>query len=272
MKRRALWLALALLLVVNALVLTGIARNRTGTPEATLTLTERELFLGINADREENNGVALELDWNREAEWFDQAKLTELGFHPAPDPADAVARGRINRSLPKKAFVVLEYEGEAWRRYQERKERELAELQEKLRQGKVEAENAEHQLGQIEGELRAGSRLFAVDAGRDPRQLRGRYPDNSRYIIAPALVRMTDYPVVDTAAFHGMIESILVDTLHVPRDLQAPLLGLPEQSGFYRGYRHYTPGEELRPRYEVRVHWGQRYEPWVAEVRLIEGE
>jgi hypothetical protein len=272
MKCRHLWLALFLLLMVNAVVLAGVARNRAGTPEATLTLTERELVLGIRADREENNGVALELDWNRETEWFDPAKLTELGFEPRANQDKVVATGRTSRSLPKKVFVILEYEGESWLRYQEQKERELAELLERLRQGTIEDKIAEKQQAQIEGKLRAGSRLFVVDAGTDPRQLRGRYPDTGRYIIVSALARMNVHSEQGKLIIRGTIDSILVDSLHVPRDLHIRLLGLPTKSSFSRGYRYYTPGEDLRPRYEVRVHWGQRHVPWITDVRLIGGE
>jgi hypothetical protein len=33
--------------------------------------------------------------------------------------------------------------------------------------------------------------------------------------------------------------------------------------------RFYSPDRELTPRYEVRVNWGGKLEPWVEEVRLV---
>jgi hypothetical protein len=96
-----------LVLVANVWVLVGVARNRAGRPDAELELTERELRLVRLG--EENSGVALDLEWegprprppDAPAGWFDEAKLRELGFDP----------GQFSRaSLPKDAFVVLEYQ------------------------------------------------------------------------------------------------------------------------------------------------------------------
>jgi len=95
-----------LVLVADAWVLVGVARNRAGQPDSTLELTERELRLVRLG--EENSGVALDLEWEGPRRrppdappgWFDETKLRELGFDP----------GQLSRSsLPKDAFVVLEY-------------------------------------------------------------------------------------------------------------------------------------------------------------------
>jgi hypothetical protein len=271
MSRRPLWFALALVLAVNAFVLAGVVRNRAGAPDAALTLTERELGLSVGHSREENNGVALELDWNageHPLDWFDQGKLAELGFDDTQG-TDSDPRPSAARALPKKAFVVLEYEGAAWERYKLRKEQELFELLEDLRQGKIETDQAEDQRAQIEGSLRAGSRLFAVDAGIDPEKLRERYPDRERYIIAPAMVRANEQWEEERRVLRGHVSAILTDTFHVPSDLHPPLMALPSQGRLSR-YQYYQPGQDLRPRYEVRVGWGKRYEPWVAGVSLIE--
>ena len=64
MKRYGIMTALLLLLVVNGIVLGGVYYNRSGIPEATLTMTERELPLAYNYRHKENSGVTLRLNWH----------------------------------------------------------------------------------------------------------------------------------------------------------------------------------------------------------------
>jgi hypothetical protein len=273
MKRAHLWLALALLISVNALVLVGIARNRSGRPDAELTLTERELPLRMGGSREENTGLSLTLRWRSDfvAEWFGAAKLTELGFLPrayGKDPAEWNDRRR--RALPKKAFVVLEYEGSAWRRYQEKKQEELAGLRGRSPGNADKAEERKRRKRYIESELQTGSRLFAVDTGLDPERLRSRYPDGARYLIVPAQLRMTYHVKNKVVTPQGYISSILVDELHLSRDLAAPLIALPNKGRPRPGY-DYLKWAKPVPRYEVTVRWGRRHEPWVVAVKVLSG-
>ncbi len=271
MSRRPLWFALGLVFAVNAVVLAGVARNRAGSPETALTLTERELVLNSGFDREENSGGALKLIWSEyPLDWFDEEKLAELGLATAPSQAPpAETHYRASRELPKKAFVVLEYEGSAWERFKGEKEQELVKLQEELDSGKIEKDASENQRAQIEGVLRAGSRLFAIDAGSDPGQLRQRYPERGRYIVVPALVRVNEIWEDGKRRLNGDVGEILTDSLHLRRDLHTPLLALPAE-GRLSNYMYHQPGRELRPRYEVQVEWGKRLEPWVVGVKIIE--
>jgi len=268
MKSRHLWLALVLVLATNAFVLIGVVRNRAGAPEALLTLTERELSLSSGHNRDENSGVALHLSWNRDAsikEWFDRAKLAKLGIDLPPVPREAET---FRWPLPKKVFLVLEYEGAAWLRFKEENEQELTALEEEMRQGQTDEQNIKNRRFRIERMLHAESRLFAVDAGTDPHQLRQRYPDNHRYLIVAALVRATSDYEDQQEILRGRVDCLLVADLHVPRELHAPLLDLPP-SGALFNYREDQPKAAPRPRYEVEVRWGQRHEPWVTEVRRI---
>jgi len=275
MMRREVWMALLLIAAVNALLLAGVARNRTGAPEATLTLTERELPLAADLDAGENSGVALRLDWRRyDADWgwFDRQKLAEVGFEPEPALRPDGEGGDYRLPLPRKAFAVLEYDGEAWARHKAKREQELAELTAKEESGAKTVEQAQNERRQIEGDLRAGSRLFVVDAGADPEALRSRYPERSRYAVVAAEVGLRPYwgPGPDRKAVpQGYVAEVLVDALHLRRDLQAPLYGLKTEGRLTPGMRYYGPERVLAPRYTVRVHWGGRLEPWVEEVRAV---
>jgi hypothetical protein len=146
MNRRALYAALGLLIAVNAVVLLGVVRNRSGEPDAVLTLTEREMPLSWPFRHEENTGVSLHLNLNSDIEaqrWFDEAKLAELGFDTGHFRESD--NWRVYRELPRKAFVVLEYDGEAWERHRQRQLQEIENLVVKVREGKLKPEEAENQ-------------------------------------------------------------------------------------------------------------------------------
>ncbi|NIQ95229.1 MAG: DUF4824 family protein, partial [Desulfuromonadales bacterium] len=166
----------------------------------------------------------------------------------------------------------LEYEGRAWRRHKKKQEAELVKLRRKAERGEIDAEQAKRERGQIDADLRAGSRLFAVDVGSDPQMLRSQYPDGGRYIIAPALVRLSYRSEGRQRRPYGIVDSVLVDRLHVPRSLAEPLLALPEEGRLYRGYVYYQRGKTLAPRYSVQVRWGRGFEPWIAGVQLLKGD
>lgn len=275
--RRPMLLALALLLVVNAFVLAGVAWNRRGTPDAALLMTERELPLAWDWKRYENSGVALQLNWNQareEWDWFDRAKLDELGIATAGlDGADA---SRRDRSLPVQAFAVLEYEGPAWERFKARQETMRGELDGEVAAGKLTSEEADRRRKEIAFALELGSRLFAVDVGRDAEALRSRYPDRARYLIAPAEMRAAlsgrDRHQADNPErhIHGRIGRILTDAVHVPRPFHAVLEGVPEHERLhlYRGY--YDDNAPTRAHYQVRIAFGRRYEPWVESIEPLE--
>lgn len=275
MNRRAPYVALGLLIVVNVVVLLGVARNRSGEPDAVATLTERELPLSWSFRHEENTGVSLHLNVNSDSEeqkWFDEAKLAELGF-------DTRNRGKedrwlVYRELPREAFVVLEYDGEAWQRHRRRELEEIEGLAVKVLEGKLKAEEAENQKQEKLFRLSIASRLFTIDAGSDPGVLRRRYVDRSRYIILPARLRMMVDWRCDSEGekgeehFCGLVQQILVDELHVPRKLHRELLALPEKSRIRPGYTSFDPKDPARVRYRVQVAVGRRLEPWVKAIEI----
>lgn len=279
MNRKYLYVALGLLLAVNMVVLVGVARNRSGVPDASLTLSERELPLSWNFRDQENTGVSLQLNVNvgsGEQQWFNESKLVELGFDTRYD-RDGKS-GYAKRVLPKKAYVVLEYDGDAWQRYRQRQIDEIAAIPRKVAQGKLESENAESQIREKRFQLSVASRLFSVDAGLDPVVLRDRYPDRGRYIIVPAQVRMeTDWHARSSGrqsvrSVFGRVQQILVDQLHVPRNLTRGLQSLSGNSRIQPGYTYYNVESPARIRYQVEVAFGQRMEPWVEGIKIFNEE
>ncbi len=276
MKNRYLLIALVLIVFVNGILLLGVADNRSGDAEATLILTERELNFRTTYQKEENSGVSLQLNWNRfppKLSWFDAQKLTDLGFDIKAIKQNIQEWDYYQRLLPKRAYVVLEYAGDAWHNYQIEKETEIDELKRKTPADEKKAEQLASQIGRIHQDLRSRSRLFAVDVGPDPDVLRQHYPDRSHFAIVAAKVR-AGYSNTDELKVHGRIEQLLVSRLHVPLSLQMPLVGLQPRASF--SVYDATPGvRNWQPRYSVTVKWGSRFEPWVEAVVLTpagEGE
>ena len=262
MRRRGPILAAAVVVVANAIALSGVAHNRTGAPEAELLLTERELPLAPWSD--ESTGVFLRLEWQRslpgsgpEWPWFDRAKLESLGFDLSRWEREA--RERYGRIVPRRAYVVLEYDGPAWARW-------------------LEARVTGPKETPPDSSRISASRLVPIDVGRDPGELRRLYPEPLRHLIAPAIVGAgpTEDAPGGKVVLGGHIQFILVSEIHVPKHLGASLAALraedaaaADAAGLGRRggpvpQRRHTP-----PRYEILLRYGARHEPWVAEVRRL---
>ncbi len=195
MRRLGPFLAGALLLVTNMVVLLGVASNRRGEPDASVVLTERELRIAYG--EKENSGMSLNLNWSvadaggdREPGWFDRKKLEEVGFDCRLPVSDPSAELRYAKALPLERFAVLEFEGEAWTRWLAGQEEAIRDLEVRVARGEQAPKALEERRKELASDRIGHSRLFAVDVGRDASVLRGRYPDRSRYIVAGAVLRL----------------------------------------------------------------------------------
>ena len=279
MRRVGLFGALALLVVVNTVVLAGVAWNRWGQPEATLRLTERELGLPYRYLRsEENSGLALALtvfDDSHAPDWLDEQKLRALGFRPERYyAADQLGYARDKRALPRRAYVVLELDGPAWRAALRQRERELAELDRKIELGEATVAQRQSQQESLEWMRHSRSRLVAVDAGDDALVLRDRYPDRSRYLIASAEFRMridrsrTAETAKGGPVVRGHTGRIHSSQIHLPKQHRVALESLLGGDMRRRGRRGARSVESAR--YAVTLHYGKRYEPWVAGISRLD--
>lgn len=278
MKRSGLLLTIVFLIIVNIIVMAGVAANRRGVPDASLELTERELPMAWVSHADENTGVALKLNWNLlEADWswFDHDKLAEFGINIEKlTPDDDNYR---YRHLPVPGFAVLEHEGESWKTFIGKRLKERKKLEGNVTDKTMTVEVAERRRKQIDNELRLASRLFIIDAGNDPDSLRLKYPDGSRFLILPAEIRLNWNwePSTNGArkqSYRGSVSRILVDTIHVPSQFHATLEELPEQGRIFPHMSYYNPEEQLGgPRYSVRLNTGSRYEPWIVAIMATQG-
>jgi hypothetical protein len=273
-RHRTLIAGLALIVLTNAVVLAGVAYNRSGEPEATLRLTERELGVtnyGMWAG--EKSGIGLNLQWRLprreadrssyfygfwggEAAWLDEAKLRELGFEPPPPGLPEERRGR--REKERAVTLVLEYDGPAYQAVLKLAQEAAA----KERAGGGKPKGAyDSAVEWLEREERSGSRLFAVDAGLDADALRAKYPDRGRYAIAEGRVRPYYRPNVVNPKTSGHVTAVSVPSINVPleyRSLFAPFANTP-----------YHLQQKGGPRYEATLSYGKRLEPHLTGAKRL---
>jgi hypothetical protein len=121
------------------------------------------------------------------------------------------------------------------------------------------------------------SRLFAIDAGSDPKSLRKQYSDQSKHIITPAVFGISRYftstkkdqsQPLQKYYLRDWIQKISIPEIHVSSDYR---------SFFKSDIKSYTktylprnkPLSGLEPRYQVTLNYGKRYEPWIADVKKL---
>jgi len=259
---------------VNYTALSRVADNRQGQPDAHLWLTERELP-NIHWFSQGSSGMGLRLVWRTlsrtdndvyddRPSWLGGKKLEELGFQYA-DAAPATER-RQGAMLSREVYIVLEYNGSAYLEMARRAQREMDNGEEAVRAnpGDKSLQSARQQAKKrLRMEHVSQSRLFAVDAGMDPQRLRASYPDASRFIVAPGLVRLT-YRIENGRAWAtGQIAAISVDEVHVPLNHRLALEKIIQDEKT-------SSREGKLPRYQVELLYGSRREPWIAAVRPLE--
>jgi hypothetical protein len=268
--------AAALLLAVNGWVLAGVARNRLGDPDATLTLSERELQVRRATGRENSGmGVLLEVNaWQpgqpveiryQWTAWLPPQRLAELGFDLAL-PASTEEAYRLARRQPaRRGWAVIQLGGSVRERWEAGLRGAIEDLDRALATGEQGSWKKEERR-QLERELRDGSRLFMVDAGPDPVALRASYPDRTAFLILAAEIHL-DVSVERGATvcvpqhchFSGRV-SLLTDELQVPRHLQHLLPPTPHP-------RITADEDPPRPRFEAVIRSGARREPWLESIR-----
>ncbi len=270
--------AFLLVVIVNVIVLGGVYYNRSAKPQALVLLTEREIRLSYNRNTE-NSGLSLHVVWrtyqknadytyysNGSPDWFDEEKLSQLGFDTERYKRSIADYTDHFRPLPKKVFLVLENNSPLHDRALADAEAEL-ETAKKSYAGNPDDNDLKYRMERAEknwhSEQVARSRLFVVDAGRDVTRLRQQYSDEKRYIIAPGIVRMTRVTIDKADVLRGFVVNLAVERIHLPLSLRQ------EFEPFLMNSVRYWESEE-EPRYQVQLAYGRKYEPWIISVEPFE--
>ena len=268
----------AILVATNTVVLSGVASNRSGEPESQITLTERELPPPYQVHKE-NSGLALRLTWRalgrtdgykrssnwRAPAWLGPEKLKALGF-PLNDDFDAGNGSALyKKPLPKEVFIVLENAGMHYREAVKRAEQALERVEKPFRL-KPDDQTLRNQYEEAANALKlersTKTRLFAVDAGLDAKKLRAKYGDRTRFIITKGLVKPGIQQHKDKTEVFGYISKLSVATINVP-------LKQRQLFDFIRTQNDSQDSDLRRPRYEVKLIYGRRLEPWILSVRSL---
>lgn len=143
MRQRGVFIAVGLVLLANALVLAGVAYNRSGEPDTVMTLTEREMPVSTGYLSQENSGVSLRIDAFHSSylagrggsyydafSWLDREKLESLGFNFEKQVSGDGRYDYHKRLLPRRTFAVLEFDGAAWDARKKTLEERLSSLDE----------------------------------------------------------------------------------------------------------------------------------------------
>ena len=272
-RRRTLIAGVSLILAVNAIALSGVAYNRSGEPECTVQLSERELQAPGRWKNKENSGVALSLRWRVDggtgaqeayygygsAAWLDKAKLAALGFDVAQDQNPA---GRtFKQQQTKEVLLVLELDGQAYRQSLERA-RKKADDEEKLNEAnpgnKEFAQRMKAAKERLMREELENTRLFAIDAGLDAQALRAQYPDRAHFLIVRGQIRPQQVTRNRQERLTGSISAISVSQINVPVEFQ-PVLMQTEQ-----------PNKLAR--FKATVAYGKLLEPWIVALSETRGD
>jgi hypothetical protein len=283
--RRFTLAGLAVIVAVNAIALAGALYNRSGEPESTLVLTDRELTIPYSDPdaKRENTGLSVRLEWcaarshmrsrgedliyngtgcyDRSPRWLDSARLAAFGFDLDRDPRAAGSPEYYNRQRPRPAFVVLELAGPAYRAMLE-EYRVLSAAADSARLAYPDsmplqrrAKTAHDGFTSFE---RQSTRLFAVDAGPSLDELRARYPDRRVYAIVRGTVRprvmFADLPIV-----LGEIRDVDPTRIHVPKQFRPGFEGLLPRSSYPR-----SRGSAQAQSREFTIAFGKRLEPWMV--------
>jgi hypothetical protein len=278
MRKRGIFCAIGLLLVINAFVLAGVQYNRSGDSDAYMTLTERELRTAYTY-QEDNSGKSLRIQTHHNIytalgtsidDRFgtsDREKLEAIGF----DFSDAHMGNNDTddyfKQLPRKAYTVLEFDGSSWEEWKKKLSDELAKVEQAAAEGKIKKEDLDSARKNIERALITDSHLFIIDFGKDPSALRRQYSDRQHYLILACKVHLSysgSYSAPGTKGdnLHGYVE-LLNEEINVPHRLQA---GLREQKDTGTGFRKGAGLPEMGPQYQVVLYTGKRYEPWIENL------
>jgi hypothetical protein len=258
---KATLLLAGVVVIANGATFVPVARDARGEPDATVTLTERELRL-VNAGRDNTGMTMLLVPQQTTTPTFNRAHLSSLGFDCSVDPASADAEAHYNSlaMIPRATYLALDTAADPATGTEQPAAGDAKQLadRDKLQQQR--------------------SRLRIVDADNDRAALRRRHPDRGRFLIVRGTVRLwLMKPVemvgeVSTVAPREKWEvagagSIETRQLWVPRRWQPLLAAIGSRDPSSDGY--WTEVLNHLPRFEVTLQYGHDLLPAIVAVRAM---
>jgi hypothetical protein len=243
--------ALTTLIAVASLV--GLAGwNKSSEAQGPLTLTEREMPLGTQlVSIDDGDGLQLPIVFQWRANpldtlnWLPESKLRALGFPLNVPPGDPNALQIYADLPPRLAWIVLEYDGPAWKEIERRRQVQRQDLRDR----------------------NADSRLVPVDAGLDATALRNQY--SKGHLIVRGVIAINFLgPSSGGPLLYGSLRELVPSMVTVPRQYVPTLVGLAPVS--VPPSLPDAPRPELVPRYEVEVGVGRIGIPFIKGIRRLD--
>jgi len=273
--KKLLWLAVGLVLLVNAFILGKVYVNRSEVI-ARLTLSERELRLPYNYGfTKEDSSARVSLQWttpNNEPigmemntwRWrYDRRlQLSAAHFSSFQFP-DCTQKTRLLQK--RSAWVLLEFNGRSYADYVTQAEQYHAlimgltpatntELSEKELSAK--RQQADEFLASVKFD---NSRLFIIDAAAERKllevvQREYQAAANSQVLIVPAELRAGYYRCdsKEQRTTEIIIDSLAVESLHIPMNLA-------------QGFPH-TGDAKQKAKFTAEIFYGRLFEPWISSL------
>ncbi|MCF6331136.1 MAG: DUF4824 family protein [Sulfurimonas sp.] len=241
--RNLFLLSFLVIILTNTFIFANIYINRFGDATSNVVLSERELTVPYNYNKE-NSSISLRIKYrvagenthqpyyNKKAYWLNEKKLQELGFD-----TKKYNKYKNQRSpLKKEVFIVLEQNAQAYKRSLRLAQEEFSNLDYKQKS------NIKRKKENLRIEKEENSRLFVIDAGIDYAKLRQLYTDKTKYIIAKGTVRFSNY-----ANINGYIDKLSISNVHVT-------------------LKHKNLLKNKNAKFKALIKYGSRYEPWISEI------
>ena len=108
---------------------------------------------------------------------------------------------------------------------------------------------------ELHRETSSESRLFAIDASLDYETLSRQYRDSNIYLIVKGIIKLYNNEI--ERGVYGHLQELSIRSIHIPLEHRKILNGLDHE-------------RKAAPRYKAVVHYGQRYEPWIVSVEVLE--
>ena len=249
----------------NIFVLSGVIYNRSGKPVTVIKLTERELQMPYWKN-DENSGLALRFKWRTvdQNQWFNEEKLRKLGYNVKKYSDYDEYKKYRKASVPKKVYIVFEYNGskykEAVKRAEINLEKENNAIKTGIEKNSNDFEKAEKNLKNVKDYW---TRLYSIDVGLDVNKLREKYNEPGKFIVVPGTAKIRYNYRDDKKEAYGYVSGISVVNIHVPLEFRKTFDSLSGKKKWDR----YKP---IPPRYKVKLAYGKRFEPWIKSVQTFE--
>lgn len=271
--KKLLWLAVGLVLLVNAFILGKVYVNRSEVI-AQLQLSERELRLPYNYGfTKEDSSARISLNWttpNTEPidvdlnQWSwrynHRLQLNKAHFSSFQFP-DCAQESRLSQK--RSAWVLLELNGRSYAEYVAQAEQYHAlimGLMPATNTGWSEKKLADKRKGAIDfltAAKTANSRLFVIDAAAERELLEAAQRErqttaDGQLLIVPAELRAGHYRCdgKEKRTTEVIIDSLAVESLHIPKHLA-----------------HNFPQDgdaKSKPKFTAEISYGRLFEPWIS--------